>query len=328
VRIVVFGAEHRTGLLVDRRIVDINKAAERFLKHSGTAKNAQSAAAEQAPANLLAFIEAGDAALDLAEAAAAHVLKDPDDACVLDSAATTLHAPWPRRRIICAGANFPDHIANAMTHHGKSMTEDEAAAWLRGMSPLGFWKNPIEVAACNDSLAFPKCVYLDYEAEVAVVFAKGGKALSADEWTKRIWGVTLFSDWSIRDKETTLAAPLSLNLMKNFDGSVQLGPFIAVREVAPTDVEVKLTVDGKVRQNFKVSRMVRSFGEFAEYISRNVTLAPGDLLASGTGAGTAADNSPVREDGTQPLELFLKVGQHVEISSPQLGQISARIVAG
>jgi 2-keto-4-pentenoate hydratase/2-oxohepta-3-ene-1,7-dioic acid hydratase in catechol pathway len=321
-KIVVFGPERRTGILVDGRIVDINKASTRYLQHRGS-KEAQSA-----PAQLLALIEGGDAALDLAEAAAEHALKDPDPSCVLAAETASLHAPWPQRRIMCGGANFPDHIANAMTHLGKPMSEDEAAKWLRSMSPLGFWKNPIEVAAHGNALVFPPaCQLLDYEAEIAVIFAKGGKGLKPDEWMKRIWGVTLFADWSIRDKETTMQAPLSLNLMKNFDGSAQFGPFIAVREASATNIDLKLTVDGQTRQNFNTSRMIYSFGELAAYISRNLTLVAGDMLASGTGAGTAADNSPMLKDGTPSLDLYLKIGQHVEITSPQLGKISTRIVA-
>ena len=73
--------------------------------------------------------------------------------------------------------------------------------------------------------------------------------------------------------------------------------------------------------------MTFSFGQYLEYLSRDLTLKPGDMICSGTGEGTAADASPVGPDGVQPPDLFLKVGDKVEIKSPQIGSLKATIVA-
>ncbi|HXR87674.1 MAG TPA: fumarylacetoacetate hydrolase family protein, partial [Stellaceae bacterium] len=73
--------------------------------------------------------------------------------------------------------------------------------------------------------------------------------------------------------------------------------------------------------------MTFSFGQYLEYLSRDLTLKPGDMIASGTGEGTAADSSPTNADGSQPPDRFLKIGDKVEIKSPQIGSLKATIVA-
>ena len=73
--------------------------------------------------------------------------------------------------------------------------------------------------------------------------------------------------------------------------------------------------------------MTFSFAQYLEYLSRDLTLKPGDMIASGTGEGTAANSSPTNPDGTQPPDRFLKIGDKVEIKSPQVGSLKATIVA-
>lgn len=73
--------------------------------------------------------------------------------------------------------------------------------------------------------------------------------------------------------------------------------------------------------------MTFSFGEYLEYLSRDLTLYPGDIICSGTAQGTAADASPVLPDKSQPPDLFLKIGDTVEVKSPQIGSLHAKIVA-
>ena len=73
--------------------------------------------------------------------------------------------------------------------------------------------------------------------------------------------------------------------------------------------------------------MVFSFADVLEYLSRDFTFVPGDVIAGGTAAGTAADKTVRLPDGTRPKDLFLKVGDVVEVSSPQIGTLRNRIVS-
>jgi acylpyruvate hydrolase len=84
-------------------------------------------------------------------------------------------------------------------------------------------------------------------------------------------------------------------------------------------------VNGEQRQRFNTRDMVFSFWEYIEYLSRDLTLYPGDIISGGTAAGTAADSSPRLADGQLAPERFLKPGDVVEIDSPAIGTLRAHI---
>ena len=69
-----------------------------------------------------------------------------------------------------------------------------------------------------------------------------------------------------------------------------------------------------------------SFGEYLEFLSRDFTFYPGDLLSGGTGAGTAADASKTDDQGVPLPDLFLKPGDKIEINSPQIGSLLSEVV--
>jgi 2-keto-4-pentenoate hydratase/2-oxohepta-3-ene-1,7-dioic acid hydratase in catechol pathway len=173
---------------------------------------------------------------------------------------------------------------------------------------------------------YPKRVtYFDYEGEVAIVLGKRGKNILADEIRKYVWGVTLFHDWSIRDGGATDRA-VSYNLQKNFDGAASMGPCIVVGDLDQQNVDVETRVNAIVRQSYNTSEMIWSFGEVLEYLSQDFTFVSGDVIAGGTSAGTAADKSRRSADGRRPIDLFLKIGDVVEVSSPQVGVLANQIV--
>ena len=166
---------------------------------------------------------------------------------------------------------------------------------------------------------------LDYEGEVAIVLGKQGKDVRAHDAKDLVWGVTLLGDWSIRSPREP-EGPLKFGMAKNFDQSCSLGPCIVVGELDPSDIDVETWVNGERRQRFNTRDMVFSFWEYIEYLSRDLTLYPGDILSGGTAAGTAADSSPRLPDGQFAPERFLKPGDVVEIGSPHIGTLRARIV--
>ncbi|MBV8086973.1 MAG: fumarylacetoacetate hydrolase family protein, partial [Chloroflexi bacterium] len=164
----------------------------------------------------------------------------------------------------------------------------------------------------------------DYEGEVAVILGQRGRDFTQAQARDAVWGITLFMDWSIRDGGGGggAARPMSFNLAKNFDGSTSMGPCIVVGEADPQAVDIRTLVNGEVRQNYSSKDMTFSFAEYLEYLSQDLTFLPGDVVSAGTGAGTAMESA--RADGGAK---FLKVGDTVEVTSPQIGSLKSRVVA-
>ena len=333
-KIVVFGPERRVGALVGEKVIDLNRGMARQLKERGESK-ADEQAATRLPSRLLTFIESGTSGLESAQRVIDQfaTLAPNDDRgepkVVHNASDVKLHAPWPERRIACVGGNYAAHLAGMWANRlGKTdVSIEQITEEARKGGQWGFWKVPAEVAGPSDTIPFPKRVtYFDYEGEVAIIIGKRGKNIPAAKISEYVWGVTLFHDWSIRDGGGTDRV-VSYNLQKNFDGAVSMGPCIVAGESDHQDIDAETRVNGVVRQSYSTKEMIWNFGEVLEYLSQDFTFVPGDVIAGGTSAGTAADKSRRGADGKRPLDLFLKIGDVVEVSSPQIGALSNTIVA-
>jgi len=320
VKIVVYGPGKRVGAWVNDLVVDLARAS-----------------AGQLPADLLTFIEGGPAALATAAGvvAAAKDVAPADRAArgVFTRAAVQLHAPHvPGARIACAGGNFADHTA-AMANRGGTIkidTSDMEALKkkLRAGGIWGFWKVGRDAAEPGGDITYPaRTKRLDYEGELAIVLGKPVKNFSASaDITPYVWGVTLFGDWSIRD-QTEVDAPLKFGMSKNFDGSYSVGPCIVVDEnIDPGNVDVETWVNGERRQQYNTRDMIVSFAEYLAYLTTDFTLYPGDMISGGTAKGTAADSSPRLPEGGSAPDRFIKPGDQIEMRSPAVGTLAARIV--
>jgi 2-keto-4-pentenoate hydratase/2-oxohepta-3-ene-1,7-dioic acid hydratase in catechol pathway len=328
-KIVVFGSEKRVGALAGERVVDLNRGMCEYLREHGESR-AEEKAAERVPARLLSFIERGAAGTADAQQVVGHFSRNRENSRVVyDAAKVKIHAPWPERRIACVGGNYAAHLAGMWANRlGKTdVSVEQIVAEAKKAGQWGFWKVPAEVAGPDDPIPFPKRVtYFDYEGEIAIVIGKRGKDIPAAQVKDYVWGVTLFHDWSIRDAGGTECV-VSYNLQKNFDGAVSMGPCIVVGAVDPQDIDAETRVNGVVRQSYNTKEMIWSFGEVLEYLSRDFTFVPGDVIAGGTSAGTAADKSRRGPDGKRPLDLFLKIGDTVEVWSSRIGALGNNIVA-
>jgi 2-keto-4-pentenoate hydratase/2-oxohepta-3-ene-1,7-dioic acid hydratase in catechol pathway len=328
-KIVVFGPERRVGALGGGRIIDLNRAFASYLREQRGDANAQVHADERVPPRLENFIALGDSALEDADRATQHVAESGVGlaAIVHEADAVQLHAPWPGRRIACVGGNYAAHLAG-MWAGRPGVTGDlgQITRLAKEEGQWGFWKVPDAVAGPEEEVPFPKRTRrFDYEGEVAVVIGKRGKDISADRIDEFVWGVTLFNDWSIRDGAPQ-GKPVSYNLAKNFDGCASMGPCIVVGELDHRDIDVDTRVNGEVRQRYNTKEMIWPFAEVLQYLSRDFTFVPGDVIAGGTSAGTAADRTRGQPEGARSLDFFLKVNDVVEISSPQIGKLSNRLI--
>lgn len=323
-KLVVYGPDKRVAALKDNSVVDLSWAFAKYLSEAKNEARANEIAAALVPSDLARLIEGGRRALDDANKALDHLANAHDDndprgeKLVFPAISVKIHAPRPHgTRLACAGSNFTTHRERMTRRSGRE---------VRPPFIWGFWKVSDPIGPDEDMVYPARCDRLDYEGELAIVLGKGGKDLKPGQLKDSVWGVTLFCDWSIRSPREPLG-PMNFAAPKNFDTSYSLGPCIVVDEIDCTNVDIETFVNGERRQAHNTKDMTFSFGQYLEYLSRDLTLKPGDLICSGTGEGTAADASPTAGDGSQPPDLFLKAGDKVEIRSPQVGSLKATIVA-
>jgi 2-keto-4-pentenoate hydratase/2-oxohepta-3-ene-1,7-dioic acid hydratase in catechol pathway len=338
-KIVVFGPAKRTGVLHQNNVVDLSYAVAKYLREKQNEANAIEMAEGIAPSNLARLIEGGQRALDTTQKALDHLFGQAHDQLgpngerivrPVSDPMMKIHAPRPdNARTACAGGNFADHAAAmAIKMRGKPYEGDPAEA-IRKAGVWGFWKLQREFNGPDGELPYPdRCNRLDYEAEIAIVLGKKGVDLKQGQIKDYVWGVTMLADWSIRGWNEPGGGSLNFAIPKNFDGSTSLGPCIVVGEgVDPSNTDIELSVNGERRQKYNTKDMVLTFGEYLQYLSRDFTLYPGDIISGGTAAGTAADSSALLPDKTSAPERFLKPGDTVEMKSPAIGTLVTKVVA-
>jgi 2-keto-4-pentenoate hydratase/2-oxohepta-3-ene-1,7-dioic acid hydratase in catechol pathway len=335
-KIVVFGPFKRVGALHDGSVVDLSSAYAKYLRERKSEPSPLEMADVVLPSDLARLIEGGPRALDAAQTAIDYVFGEAQDKLgprgerlVHEISNVRLHAPRPNNaRIACAGGNFADHAAAMAVKMRGRPYEGDAYQEIRDAGFWGFWKLGREIVGPDGELVYPdRCNRLDYEGEIAIVLGKKGVDLKPAQLKDYLWGVTMLADWSIRAPREPSGGPLNFNLPKNFDTSCSMGPCIAVGEVDPTNFDMETLVNGESRQRFNTRDMVFTFGEYLEYLSRDFTLYPGDIISGGTAAGTAADSSELLPDKSSAPERFLKPGDVVEMRSPPIGSLRTRVVA-
>jgi 2-keto-4-pentenoate hydratase/2-oxohepta-3-ene-1,7-dioic acid hydratase in catechol pathway len=338
VKVAVYGLEHRVGILDGEDVIDIERAYAKLAREVQDHPLPYAAAAAATPAGLESFVTLGGRAIESAQQALEHLSRAGDkvgargEQIVYPLGGTKLHAPLAHRgvKLCMAGANYADHLFDMMRAQDPSVTMEQVKERSRERGIGGFWKLPAFVADPEDDITYPvKTTYLDYEGEVGIVIGRRVKDAKGSDLKSCIWGYTLQNDWSARDQRDNVVGTLSMNLMKNWDGSVSIGPVISVGEIQdPQEVSFETRVNGQARQSGNTRDMTFSFGEYLEYVTRDITFGPGDMIAAGTCKGTAMDSTPrVEGGGFADDKLFLKVGDVVEVSSPLIGVLRNRIIA-
>jgi 2-keto-4-pentenoate hydratase/2-oxohepta-3-ene-1,7-dioic acid hydratase in catechol pathway len=338
-KLVVFGPDHRVGYLRDSQIVDVSLAFAKFLRERQGERYPYGEAERQAPADLMRFIEAGPMALENAQKAVDYLVAQAQtktgehgETLIHATAEVAIQAPLAKgARVACAGANFADHaLAMAVKMQGNkpgpTLTIEQAREQQRKEGIRGFWKVGKDPVGPDGDIIYPSwSTRFDYEGEIAIIIGKQGKDIRAADARQYIWGVTLLADWSIRrPHEPNKGSRFATS--KNFDTGFSIGPCIAIGEVDPFDAKVEVFVNNERRQNYTTKGMVYDFAEYLEYLSTDFTFYPGDVISGGTAAGTAADSSELLPGGEYPPDRFLKPGDTVEIRSPIIGFLRAKIV--
>ena len=204
-------------------------------------------------------------------------------------------------KIICVGVNFPDRNAE--------YKDGQDAPPFMSLFP----RFPRSFTGHGQPLIRPpESPQLDYEGEIAVIIGKGGRRIPEAEALSHIAALTLCNEGTIRD--WVRHAKFNVTQGKNWDRSGAIGPW-AVPFTDPaqiTDVALETRVNGELRQSDRTGRMLFPVAKQIAYISTFTTLAPGDIIVTGTPTGAGARFDP---------PVWLQPGDVVEITAEGIGTL-------
>jgi 2-keto-4-pentenoate hydratase/2-oxohepta-3-ene-1,7-dioic acid hydratase in catechol pathway len=207
------------------------------------------------------------------------------------------------QKIVCLGLNYRSHAEEA----GLEPPE----------TPTFFAKFANALAAPGEDVPLPSySEKVDYEAEVAFVIGRRCKDVPEEDALSVVAGYTLLNDLSARDYQfmTPQWAP-----GKVFDGSAPCGPALVTPDEAgpPDAIEISLTLNGETMQSASTADLIHPIPSVVAYLSKLMTLEPGDLVSTGTPAGVGSVRRP---------RVWLAPGDALVVESPQLGRLETRVV--
>ena len=210
----------------------------------------------------------------------------------------TLCAPIPdAQKIVCMGLNYRDHAEE---------TGQEIPA-----APMWFAKFANSLTGSGQEIALPAAHadFVDYEAELALVISRPARNVSAQDALSYIAGAMPFNDVSARDLQ--LQNPLWTS-GKAIDTFAPCGPaLVTLDEIGDlAALELRTRINGEVLQQGTTANLIFGPAELVAWLSRTITLLPGDIIATGTPAGVGAAQG-----------RFLRDGDTVEVEIDGLGTL-------
>ncbi len=208
-------------------------------------------------------------------------------------------------KIVCIGLNYADHARETQA----KIPEE----------PIIFFKATSALCGPDDDLVLPRgSVKTDWEVELAVVIGRRARYVSPGEAPGHVAGYALHNDYSERQDQLERGGQWSKG--KSQDTFAPLGPFLATPDEVgdPHALAAWLSVNGETRQKSSTDQMVFQVPALVSYLSRFMTLLPGDVISTGTPAGVGMGFTP---------PVFLKAGDVVELGIEKLGRQRQQVVA-
>lgn len=273
---------------------------ERGILHAGAAEKRYKLGAPATVTALLADADAGMQALNELIAVA------EDDALYLKEDAVTYEPCVPHpNKILCIGLNYREHAMET----GKPIPT----------VPIVFSKFNNALNAHNGEIRLPAAAKeTDYEAELCIVIGRRGFEIAEEQALSYVFGYCAANDVSARDLQYRTPQWL---LGKTPDGFAPIGPYLVTADEAgnPNALSIRSFVNGQQRQSSNTSDMIFDCAFLVSYISRHMTLEPGDLILTGTPAGVVAGYPPEER-------VYLQDGDVVEVEIEKLGRLVNRVV--
>jgi len=207
-------------------------------------------------------------------------------------------------KFICIGLNYADHAA-------------ETGAPIPG-EPIVFAKWTSAVVGPNDDVEIPRgSVKTDWEVELGVVIGRGGRYIEEADALDHVAGYCVVNDVSEREYQIERGGQWDKG--KGCDTFGPTGPWLVTADEVgdPQALRLWLDVDGKRYQDGSTQTMIFTVREIVSYLSRFMSLQPGDVISTGTPPGVGMGQKP---------PLYLRAGQVMELGIEKLGQQRQRTV--
>ena len=206
-----------------------------------------------------------------------------------------LLAPAQASKVILVGLNYRDHAQELKMKIPKE--------------PIVFLKPPTTLIGNKDSIQYPKGVKrLDYEAELALVIKRRAKNIAQKDAKKYILGYTCLNDVTARDLQVKDG---QWTRAKSFDTFCPLGPWLETKISADKAI-IQLHLNKKIKQDSSTKHFIFSIPQLIAFISRIMTLFPGDVISTGTPPGVGK----------------MKVGDRVTVKIEGIGELENKVVRG
>nr|MBR9809556.1 fumarylacetoacetate hydrolase family protein [bacterium] len=200
-------------------------------------------------------------------------------------------------KIVCIGLNYASHA--------------EEAGMEAPSEPVVFFKATTAWAGPNDDIVIPRdSNKTDWEVELAVVIGKRAKYVSEDEALNYVAGYGVHNDYSEREWQLEKGGQWVKG--KSADTYAPFGPYLATSDEVsnPNDLHLWLNLNGEQLQDGSTSDFIFNIQQVVSYLSRYMTLLPGDVISTGTPAGVGLGFDP---------PMYLKEGDVVELGIDGLG---------
>ncbi|MGB3432564.1 fumarylacetoacetate hydrolase family protein [Achromobacter sp.] len=218
-----------------------------------------------------------------------------------------LAPPWSGMgKFICIGLNYADHAAES----GLPVPAE----------PVIFMKPTSAVVGCNDPVVLPQAsVKTDWEVELGVVIGERARYVSEADAMNHVAGYCVVND--VSEREYQIERGGTWDKGKGCDTFGPIGPWLVTAdEIAePQALDMWLDVNGKRYQNGSTRTMVFGVAQLVSYVSRFMTLYPGDLISTGTPPGVGM--------GQKPAPVYLKAGDEMRLGIAGLGEQRQRVHA-
>lgn len=275
------GAGPQLGALLDGKVINLTQASGGRL-----------------PNDMRAFIEMGELALALAQ----EVVANGPGADAIPLGAVRLLAPIRNpSKLIAIGLNYMDHVR-------------EQGLKVPTLATM-FTKYPSSIIGPGDAIRWDPAVTakVDYEAELALVIGKTASKVKEEDAYDYIAGYMNCHDVSARDLQLEKGDQWIMG--KSLDTFCPLGPYLVTKdEIAdPHALSIKCLVNGEALQDSNTRELIYKIPYLIAYLSRGITLLPGDVITTGTPDGVGAFRKP---------PVFLKHGDVVTVEVEGLGQLT------